>query len=375
MKIVHIIVGLNDGGAEANLFKICKYDRMNEHIVICLMNKGKYGPLLIDLGIQVHFLKMKSDSLSVFFFLNLLKLLYFIRPDIVQTWMYHADLLGGIASRLVGIKNIVWNIRNSDLKKYKSKRRTIWIANILAKLSWWLPRAIVVCAKRAIVFHESIGYCKKKMHFIPNGYDFSIFASVKKQKYSIRKKLKIKKQIPLIGTVARFNPQKDHSNLLYALYKLRNQNIDFYCILVGENINENNKFLINLIKKLELKNYVKLMGNSNNIPKVMRELDLHILPSEYGEGFPNVVAEAMACNTPCVVTNVGDAALIVGKTGWVVPPKNHNILASAIRLALYELKFNKNWKIRQNQARLRIEKNFGIHKMISSYQKLWKELY
>ena len=128
------------------------------------------------------------------------------------------------------------------------------------------------------------------------------------------------------------------------------------------------------MKKLKLFKYVKLLGRNNNIPQVMNGLDIHVLSSSYGEGFPNVIAEAMACGTPCVATDVGDSALIVGKTGWVVPPNNTLKLAKVIENALYEIGSDK-WNKRCNKARLIIKKKFSINNMIQSYNKEWAKIY
>ena len=119
---------------------------------------------------------------------------------------------------------------------------------------------------------------------------------------------------------------------------------------------------------------VKLLGRNENIPQLMNGLDLHVLSSSYGEGFPNVLAEAMACGTPCIATDVGDSASIVGKTGWVVPPKNPTKLAKAIGKALYEFGTSK-WEKRCIKARLSIKKKFTINKMLKSYNKEWIKVY
>ena len=128
------------------------------------------------------------------------------------------------------------------------------------------------------------------------------------------------------------------------------------------------------IKRLKLTNHIKLLGQNNDISEVMNGLDLHILSSSYGEGFPNVVAESMACGTPCVVTDVGDSALVVGKTGWVVPPKSSSKLARAIENALCE-KGTIKWSKRCKKVRLRIKQNFSIGNMIKLYDKLWIKVY
>ena len=192
MKIVHIITGLNDGGAEHTLFKICKYDNLNKHIVISLTGPGKYFSLLKKLKIKVYCLNASFFSIHKFFFL--IRLLNLLNPDIVQTWLVHADFVGGIAARLASIKKIIWNVRYSDLKLGKAKLTTIIIIKILSKLSYLIPKSIVIASKRAKKIYEIKGYDKKKLRFIPNGYDLSILKPSKFQKINFQKKNKIKKK-------------------------------------------------------------------------------------------------------------------------------------------------------------------------------------
>ena len=372
MKVVHIITGLGDGGAEHALFKICKYDISNKHFVISLKGPGKYFSLLNKLGIKVYCLNV--NFFSIIKFISFIKLLRFLKPDIVQTWLVHADFIGGIAARLAGINNIFWNIRYSNIEIGKAKLTTVIIIKILSILSYFIPKFIITVSKKAKKIYEKIGYNGKIIKFIPNGYDLSILKINKHQKTNFKKKIKIKKEIPLIGKVARFDPQKDHLNLLSALSLIRSKNINFLCVLVGFNMNKKNINLMSDIKRLKLTNHVKLLGQNDDISEVMNGLDLHILSSSYGEGFPNVVAESMACGTPCVVTDVGDSGLVVGKTGWIVPPKNPVKLARAIENALYEKGSNK-WNKRCKKARLRIMQNFSIGNMIKLYDKSWNRVY
>ena len=370
MKIIHIVTGLGDGGAEHTLFKICKYDIKNKHIVISFKKYGKYFSLLNKLGIKVYCLNASFFSIHKFFFL--IKLLQSLKPDIVQTWLVHADFIGSIAARLAGIKKILWNVRYSNIEIDKSKLTTILIIKVLAKLSYIIPEIIVIVSKKAKKIYESKGYDKRKLKFIPNGYDLSNLKGNKDQKIDFQKKIKIKKRIPLIGYVARYDPLKDHLNLLNALSLIRLKGKDFFCILVGSNINKN-KILINEIKKLKLNNYVRLLGPVKNVSKVMNLLDIHV-QSSASEGFPNVVAEAMVHKTPCVVTNVGDSSYIVGKTGWVVPPNDSVKLAKAIETAFNEIG-TKNWNKKCNEARVRIKQKFSLSKMIKSYNKVWIKVF
>jgi len=372
MKVVHIITGLGDGGAEHALFKICKYDLKNKHFVISLKDKGKYFSLLNKLGIKVYCLNV--SFFSIYKFLFLIKLLRSLKPDIVQTWLVHADFIGSFAARLAGIKKILWNVRYSNIKIGKAKLTTILIIKILSILSYVIPKLILVVSKRAKKIYEMEGYNKKILKFIPNGYDMKVLKNDNILKKKFRKKIKIKKSIPLIGNVARYDPQKDHLNLLNALALIRLKKINFFCVLIGSNLDKNNTKIIAEIKRLKLNNHVKLLGQIKNVTEVMNGLDIHVLSSSYGEGFPNVVAESMACGTPCIVTDVGDSSYIVGKTGWVVPPNNSQKLARAIKKSLDEIRSIK-WNKRCIKAQLRIKNKFNIGKMIELYNSVWARVY
>lgn len=366
MRILHIITNLGDGGAEKVLYNICKHDFANQHIVICLKDSGKYSPLLKNIGIEVFFLKINIFSIYKFFFL--VKKLRSLNPDVVQTWLPHADFIGGIAARLAGINRVLWNVRYSNVKGVV-KLRTLVLINILSKLSYFVPKMIIVVSKSALKNCNDLGFCSEKLILIQNGYDLSIFNPFEKKNF-IKKKFEIKSDTHLIGSVARYDLTKDHKNLLSSLSIIKKKNINFFCVLIGSNIK--NKNLIKEIKKLDLRDCIKLISECNDVSEYMKEIDIHILSSKT-EGFPNVVAESMACGTPCIVTNVGDSALIVGKTGWVVPPSNSNKLAYAIEDALSEVG-KKNWNKRCDEARLRIKNNFGINKMIKSYNIIWSQI-
>ena len=368
MKIVHIINGLKDGGTEQTLFKICKYDIKNQHIVISLSKKGKYFLLLKKINIKVYCIDLKYYSVIKFF--SLIKLIKFLKPNTIQTWLAHGDFIGGLAAKLGGFNQIVWNIRYSKLDKSTTKLTTLCLIRILSKLSFIIPKLIAGVSKSVLKNCKDLGYCKKKLRLIYNGYELVNIKS-SKLKINFRKRYKVQKNIPILGAVARYDETKDHTNLLKALSILKKKNINFLFLLVGRNINTKNNTLINQIKEFRLSNSVKLLGSKNNILQIMSIIDMHILSSKT-EGFPNVVAEAMSCGTPCVVTDVGDSASIVGKTGWVVPPNNPIKLANAIAKGIAEID-KKDWQIRCNQSKLRIKNNFGIDKMIKLYNLVWSE--
>lgn len=375
LSVVHIITGLNDGGAEGVLFRLCTHDTEFRHVVISLSGEGKYGILLRASGIEVFTLGMRPNVPSVLALAKLVQLLRRYKPDVVQTWLIHGDLFGGLAARIAGIKALVWGIRHSTLEVGKAKITTIWVSRLLAKLSLWLPARIVVCSERSIDVHEKLGFRRSKMRFVPNGFDLESFSYNQKDGNTIRAELGLRPDVLLIGTVARYDPQKDHSNLLGALSILHAKKNRIRCLLVGTNLDEDNLILVEQIRGFGLEDFVILAGRRTDVPAVMSALDLHILPSAYGEAFPNVVAEAMSCETPCVATDVGDSAYIIGHTGWVVPPCDAGALATAIEKALKErLQSDQTrWRQRCFSAKERIEQLFDIKKMITAYKKVWRE--
>jgi glycosyltransferase involved in cell wall biosynthesis len=369
MKIVHIITSLEDGGAENLLYKICKYDNSNNHIVISIISEGKYFSIFKKMGVEVYCMNINFCSfLNLFNFIILIKQL---KPDVVQTWLIIGDFLGSIVARLAGVKNIIWTVVYSKFDNSIEKKRNILLVKILAKLSYIIPKSIIVVSKDSKKNCWNLGYQKNKIRLINSGFDTSYFKIDKHQRLLFKEKINIKNNTPILGIIARYHPVKDHQNLLKALSIVSSKNLNFTCLFVGSDMNKNNKTLFKEIKRLKIENNVKLLGSINNIPMIMNAIDINVLCSK-SEGFPSVIAEAMACGTPSIVTNVGDSALIVGSTGWVIPPQNSKKLAKTIEKAMKEIG-KKNWTKKCFEARLRIKKNFGINKMIESYNSIWSQ--
>lgn len=371
MQIIHIITGLNNGGAEAVLYRLVTNDTKHKHVVVSLMGMGKYGPLLEEKGIEVVCLNMPQGKLTLGGVLTLWKTLRKHKPDVVQTWMYHADFIGGLVAKFAGIKNIVWGIHHTDLVPGESRKATILIARLCAKISAFVPTKIVCCAERAAQVHAELGYKKEKMVVIGNGYELSHFRVDEAMGAETREALGIEANTPLLGKVGRFNALKDHKNLLQALAILKNKGLVFRALLVGPDIDVNNTELMSWVGQNQLQGNLFLLGQRTDIPALMNAMDVHVL-SSLSEAFPNVLCEAMACGTPCVTTDVGDAGLIVGDTGWVVPPRNAEALADAIEQALLEKQNNPEaWQQREQASRARIEENFSVETMIKKYHAVW----
>lgn len=372
MKIIHIITGLNNGGAEGVLYRLCQFDPNHHHIVISMMGEGKYGPLLRDAGISVYCLNIPQGRFLLSGLWQLYKLLRMHKPDVVQTWMYHADLIGGIVAKTAGIKSIYWNVRHTTLEIGQSKRSTIWVAKACALLSAWIPKKIIYCAHEAKTVHVKLGYKIDKSEVVGNGYDLTQFRLDEISGAAVRTEIKLTEESVLIGMVGRFDPQKDHFNLVDALSLVKKTVSTFNLVLIGRDLDSANKELNKHIAEKDLTENVILLGQRTDIPAVMNSLDINVLSSSFGEGFPNVVAEAMACGTPCVTTKVGDTAIIVGNTGWVVPPKNPQALANAILEAMAEKENNPRvWKARKKACCEKIVNNFSIDKMVEGYHNVW----
>ena len=371
MKILHIINCLNEGGAEAVLYRLCKHDSDNIHVCVSLKDGGKYGPLLQNAGVKVISLGISNNILSLTFVIKLFKLMLQIKPDVVQTWMYHSNLFGGIIAKLAGIKNIIWGIHHTNLNKDDTKLSTRFIAKLNSLFSWYIPKKIVYCAQKAKEVQESFGFNKKKGIVIRNGFNLREFNFDPLQRENFRNEFGIEDSIFLIGHVGRFSPYKDYQNLINSFSLLNKLSKNTIFVLVGSGLDDSNESLMEMIKYHSLSEKILLLGRNEDIPKVMNGFDIFVLSSST-EAFPNVLNEAMACSIPCVSTDVGDASIIIGNTGWVVPPKNPTSLAKAMLEAISEKESNiKAWSKRKENCRNHIVDNFNIDKMILSYKSVW----
>lgn len=373
MKIVHVITSLDDGGAEAVLYRLCLADRENAHVIVTLRGAGKYGPLLEREGFQVHALGMERGRVTIPALWKLARVLRQVRPDVVQTWMYHGDLVGGSVARMLGIRRVVWGSHHTSLDPNSTRRGTLIVAKINALLSHWVPRRIVSCSAKGVAVHSELGYARKRFTVVPNGHDLRQFAPRPDAGQELRVALGVPPDLPLIGMVARFDPLKDHHNLLRALSILKDDGVPYRCLLIGTGMDSANGQLSGWLDSLNVRDRILLLGQRSDIPVVMNALDVHVLSSEC-EALPNVLCEAMACGTPCVTTDVGDAPVIVGGCGWVVPAKSPEALAEAIRQAVAAMRSSPGaWADRKAAARQRIMDSFTVEKMVQNYNRVWVE--
>jgi glycosyltransferase involved in cell wall biosynthesis len=374
IKIVFITSSLTTGGAEMMLLKLLQHlDRSRfEPTVISLRSKGEVGPCIEALSIPVIALGLTSgipNPLKLFTLVNHLRK---IKPMVTQTWMYHADLLGGLAARFVGCRRVVWGLRNSNLDEQSSKRSTLLVVKACATVSSWLPLKILSCSIRAAEVHAEVGYNAGKIHVIPNGFDLARFQLDTDARQSLRAELGISAKAPLVGLMARYDAQKNHVGFIDAAAMIHRQMPEVHFVLAGGAIDVNNVYLNNLIRSHGLGPRMHLLGRRDDMPRLMAALDVLASSSSYGEAFPNVLGEAMACGVPCVVTDVGDSAEIVGDTGQVVQPEDMHGLAKNI-LKLLSLLPEEKLALRQ-KTRGRIEKYFEISRVANCYQAFYEKL-
>ena len=374
IRIVHMITSLSLGGAEMMLYKLLS--RMDQRefkpLVVSLTADGPVGEKIRQLGIQVTSLDMKPGIPDPVHFYRLVRILREVHPDLLQTWMYHSDLMGGLAARISGNFPVVWGIRNSTLDSKYSKKSTLFIVNTLAKLSGWLPDRIVSCSFTAQDVHTCLGYRADKFVVIPNGFDTGLFHPDLTARNSLRDELSLPLESFLIGLVGRFDPQKDHEHFIRAAGCLVQHTDKVYFILAGDGITWQNETLANWIRSSGLDSRFQLLGARQDIPRLTAALDIATSSSAYGEAFPNVIGEALACGVPCVVTDVGDSARIVGEAGMVVPPRNPEALCLAW---LEMIRMEKGrWNAMQQTARQIVLDHYEIEAVTRRYQDLYRSL-
>ena len=374
MKVLHIITGLGLGGAEMMLYKLLSSMDQSEFTteVISLSPNDVMGDRISELGITVHTLDMNGGLPTPKGILKMSRLIKGFQPDVVQTWMYHADLLGGVTAKLVSNSKIVWNIRQGDLEYRNVKLHTYITAKLCAWISPFVPNAILTNSHKARENHVKVGYKDKKFNVIPNGFDTELFVPSEEAKQTLRKDLGLEKETKLIGTVGRFHHQKDFKNFIDSSKLIKDIYPDAHFCMCGANLATDNVELLSWINDAGMKDHIHLLGRRDDVYNVVVAFDVFVSSSSCGEAFGNVIGEAMTCGTPCVVTNVGDSAVIVGETGRVVDRENSVFLAEAV-IELLTLS-NERFLEEERLVRERIVHNYSLPAIAKRYGDFYQQL-
>ncbi|MFQ6016723.1 MAG: glycosyltransferase [Kiloniellaceae bacterium] len=329
IKVVHLITSLGQGGAQTMLSRLLAgMDRTRiDNVVISLTGQGPVAMWIRAQGVPVTDLDNRRGVPGRADVWRLWRLLRRERPHVLQTWLYHADLIGLLVGKLARVPAIAWNVRCAETDaRYRSGRNGA-VVRLLAHLSRQ-PDAVVVNSRAGRRLHQELGYRPRRWEVMPNGFDVDLFRPDSDAGAALRRELGLAPEHLLIGLVARYDPLKDQENFLRAATIYRRHNAAARFIMGGDGIDDGNARLTCLIRELGIADRVHLLGERSDIPVLTAGFDIATCAS-CGEGFPNVVGEAMACAVPCAATDVGDTAIILAGTGRVVPPKNPAALAAA----------------------------------------------
>jgi glycosyltransferase involved in cell wall biosynthesis len=292
-----------------------------------------------------------------------------LRPTLVQGWMYHGNLAASLAALCAGLRApVLWNVRGALDDPAAEPPLTRWVIRAGAALSTH-PRAIIYNSAAAAGQHATAGYDSSRCRMIGNGFDLDALAPDPRAGQLLRQRLGLEPQALVVGIAAEVRPMKDHATLLAAIARLDAAEKTVHLVMLGNQADARNDALVRQIASLDLSHRVHLLGPLEDPRPVLKGLDLAVLSSAWGEGFPNAIGEAMAAEVPCVATDTGDCRAIIGDTGRVVPTRDPAALATALAELLSLPQESR--RALGRRARLRIAAQFSIASVTAAYRALY----
>jgi glycosyltransferase involved in cell wall biosynthesis len=377
IRIVHVITGLSGGGAERTMLNVARGldpGRFTSQIV-SLSRDHTLAGALGRAGIALTTLDARPfASCGIGPLRGVSRLLRKEKPDIVQTWLLDADLIGGVAAWMSGIP-VIWNIRASlgdaGWKPFASSIRLRLVERVCAAMSGVVPRTIVSCS--GVEVNRNLRhYRRDKIRVIGNGADTDIFKPDQSARAKVRAELGMDDATPLVGMVARFHPVKDLDTFLGAVRQVIATHPRVRFLLCGQGMEPENAVLTRMMASHGLgRQSVLRLGFQENVARIFAALDIHVLSSR-SEAFGNALIEAMASGVPCVSTDVGQSRHLLGDTGRVVPPRNPAELAAAVR-QLLDLPRAESDALRA-RARQRICDHFTLQSTVAQYAELYENI-
>jgi glycosyltransferase involved in cell wall biosynthesis len=366
ITVTHLITGLDVGGAETMLARLVTASNRNRirHNVISMHKPGAMATQIQAAGVPATSLNMTPgipDPRAIF---RLRHRLLAEKPDVLQSWMYHANLLASVAGPAARVP-VVWNMR--AVPDFDYGRQVALIDAVLSRVAW-LPTTIVVNSESGQEYMARRGYKGGRWKVIPNGFDTTVFRPDPAARLRLRMEWGVTQDQVLVGLVARLDPVKAHPTFLEAARKIGEFDSTVRFVCVGSGPQDYVETLQRLAESKGLRDRVIWAGARSDIASVNCAFDIATCCS-LSESFPNVVGEAMACGVPCVVTDVGDAALMVGDTGAVVPPGSPSALAEAWRSMIAAGPMRR--RELGEQARARIVERFSIDRIVADYEDLY----
>ncbi|MGA9032932.1 MAG: glycosyltransferase [Sulfuricaulis sp.] len=345
------------GGAERQLIELTKnLDKSRFHICVATFYEGGALYSLIRAVPDVHLANLHKQGRwdTIRFLRRFWRAVREFRPQIMVGYMTVANLLTLAVGKLCGAK-VVWAIRNSivDMGRYD------WLARITLRLECLLSHwadLVIFNSHAGRDHYVKCGFPETSSVVISNGIDVEYFKADRESRRRVRLEWGVGEKNPLIGMVARLDPMKDHDMFLAAAAALAKERDDVRFVCVGDGASTRRVELVALAEQLGLGRRIIWVNGRDDMPAVYSALDVMSLPS-HGEGFPNVVGEAMACGVPCVVTDVGDAAVLVGDIGLVVPPRDSAQLTEKWKEMLEQV--DKQREAMSELARRRIVEDFS----------------
>lgn len=343
----------------------------NNTLVITITGQTKPDEEIFLSGYEVYPLKIKGVFTLFVGLWNLFIKIRKFKPDIIQTWLYHSDLIGGIIGRIAGVSAIVWNIRCEALSVQRARRKTMLVFELCKFLSYIIPAKIVCVGERVKESHIQAGFNKSKMHVIFNGYDVEKFKFSQESREKFREEFGAKEGEVLIGCVGRFHQDKGQDILIRVALKILRDTPNVKFAFIGRGCSYENSEIKHFQIEEKFKNNILMVGEKKDVTELLSAFDLYCMPSR-SEGFPNSLAEAMLSEIPCVATNVGDTATLAGGVLSLADPKNPDALETKLR-ELIKLSDEERGFIGR-KAREQVISNFSLEKASSNFDSLYKEI-
>lgn len=371
LRVLHVITGLGTGGAEMMLLKLVSEQPPGgiEHAVVSLDRDGTLAPRFRKAGVEVTSLDVHPSRPNPLAVLALRRKVREFGAHTVQGWMYHGNFAALIAA--AGIRSslpVAWNIRQTLYDLANEKWLTARLIRMGAAFSR-SPVAIVYNSETSAVQHEALGYSAAQRLVIPNGFDTRAFAPDPAIRAATRLELGLRDSDLVIGLVGRFHPMKDHAGFVTAAATLANALPDARFLIVGRGVTRPEAGVLGAIDNAGISGRTLVLEERADMVAVFNALDVACSSSAWGEGFSNVLGEAMACGVPCVATDVGDAREIIGATGAVVPARDSSALAAALQRML-----SGDRSALGASARQRVMERFSIGSIAARYAELYRRI-